>query len=164
MRLIQTLILIFAVSAASGQCKVEADAFTGKKTVHFSFRNETLVFSLVDEKPSIQIKFNYSGEYNSIEKAGSEMMVKTDGGEVMTFKTIKDAPPVTTVNGYSILSQYTYLFAPTKEDLEKIAGSKLTNMRYPDGKGGHADLEFKGGAKKWGKAMVEGAQCLLENM
>ncbi len=92
------------------------------------------------------------------------MMVKTDGGDVLSFKTTKDAAPVSSVTGYTIISQYGYIFSPTKEELQKIAGSKLTNMRYPDGKGGQTDLEFKGGAKKWGKAMVEGAQCLLEKL
>ncbi|MFT4681064.1 MAG: hypothetical protein ACI9FU_000931 [Granulosicoccus sp.] len=167
MRLFVSLILSFAVSITvtfAQDYKVETVAFTGEKAVSFDFRNKSVYYSLVGDSAKLEIKFNYSGEFNTVVNAGTEFMLKTEGDKVLKLKTSKPVFPVTSLMNTAIISQYTYSISLTPENLGGIAESTLLMMRHPDSKGGTTDVEFKERAKKWGKSIVDGAQFLLGNM
>lgn len=164
---IKSLLVVFictTLSAFSQDCKVEKDAFTGAQTVSFSYKNESLVFKLVDDKATMSLKINYTGEFNTSVPAGTEFLIKSETDEIVKLVSNADAFPVSSFNGSTIISQYIYNIDLDKEKLEAITKSKLTLMRYPDGKGGTTDMAFKSFWKKWGKAITNGATCLLENM
>lgn len=159
------LALVLGTSSAFGQdCKSEKDAFTGAQTVSFSYKNESLVYKMVNDSATLQIKFNYAGEFNTAVPAGTEFLLKSSADEIIKMKSSKPAYPVSSVSGTSIISQYQYTINLTKSDLEAITKSDLVMMRHPDGKGGTTDFAFKGFGKKWGKALVNGATCILSHM
>jgi hypothetical protein len=158
-------VLMLAISTATAQdCKIEKDAFTGDQTVTFSYKNESLVYKLVRDTATLQIKFNYAGEFNTVVPAGTEFLLKSSTDEIIKLASSKPAYPVSSISGTSIISQYQYNINVGKEQLTAITKSQLVMMRHPDGKGGTTDFEFKGFGKKWGKALLGGAECILSNM
>ena len=164
---IRSLILAFmalAVTAGAQDCESEKDAFTGAQTITFSYKNESLVYKLVNDSATLMIKINYSGEFNNSVPGGTPFLLKSTTDEIITLKSSKETFPVTSFNGSSIISQYNYVMNLDKALLESITKDQLVLMRYPDGKGGTTDMAFKSLWKKWGKALTKGANCLLENM
>lgn len=157
-------LLAISTCASAQDCKVEKDAFTGAQTVSFSYKNESLVYKLVDGAATLSIKINYSGEFNNSVPAGTPFLLKSASDEIITLKSSKETFPVTSLSGSTIISQYLYVIDLDKATLEAITKDELTLMRYPDGKGGTTDMEFKSLWKKWGKALTKGANCLKENM
>ena len=143
---------------------MQDDPFTGAKTVSFDFKNKSVYFTLANDSARLEIKFNYLGEFNTAVSKGAEIMLKFDTGDILKLATDKAAYPVTSVSGTTIISQYTYSMPLRKEVLTQLSSGTLSMMRHPDGKGGFTDIEFKGGAKKWGKSLANGAQCLLSNL
>jgi len=60
-------------------------------------------------------------------------------------------------------SDYSYLMELTKEEVFKIATSKVILVRYPDTQGGTLDYTPKGLGKIITNALFKGANCLKEN-
>mgnify|MGYP000978742328 CR=1 FL=1 len=61
-------------------------------------------------------------------------------------------------------TNYTLKINLSREDIERLASSPVTFIRYPNPEGGSLDLEIKGLAKSTGKHILVGATCVLEHL
>ena len=98
---------------------------------------------------------------------GTEIILKLENGEILKLATAYDASPKTDASSsmYSatIYTNYFYPIELTKDEVNKLATSKVVLIRYPDTQGGTRDFEPKGFTKKLADVLQKGAQCIREN-
>lgn len=155
--------LIFT-SVYSQKCEVSKDPFTNETVVSYDFHKKTVYYELKQGAATLEILFAYSGGLKSIIPQGSEIMFKTDKGDIVKQVTLLDSYPKTTVTTQAVYSNYSLKIALSKEDLQKLAASKLDVIRYPDPKGGQTDYDVKGMGKITANQIYKGATCLLGNL
>jgi hypothetical protein len=115
-----------------------------------------------------QTTFTFSGEQNVTFPAESVVFFKLNTGKILSLKSIREANPQTKVYanqyGATVLSNYTFSFQLTKEELKTLASGNIIFMRTPNVSGGTIDYEIKKGNKKFVNKMTKGAQCMYSNL
>lgn len=100
----------------------------------------------------------------SIIRKESQISFKLENNTIIAKTIFADAVPVDFEIGNINFTHYTLKINLSKEDIEKLAGSTVTLIRYPDPEGGSLDFEIKGLAKSTGKHILLGATCVLEHL
>jgi hypothetical protein len=164
------LLCLLALSFNNGfsqKCKVGADPITNEKVASFDFSSRTVFYEYKSGVIHLEMKFTYSGSYKVIVPKETEMIFKLENGEIIKLATISDAPPKTraTATQYSayINTDYSYLVELTKDQVTKLATSKVILIRYPDTQGGSLDYTPKGLGKIYTNVLFKGANCIREN-
>jgi len=163
-----TLLMICLLSPALAQkCKIGTDPFSNERTVTFDFMYKTIYYEFKGNAVRMEMKFTYNGALKVIVPAGAEVQYKFENGDMLKLTTIADAAPKTTASASqysaSFYSDYTYAFNLTREEVEKLAASKVILIRYPDTQGGTLDFKPKGFDKKLIDVLYKGANCIKEN-
>jgi hypothetical protein len=117
--------------------KEKKDDFTGEITKTTSqiinFGNAIVGFKKAGEKYLVTFYVKFAGEKNAPLKEGEELQLKLESGEILTFKSIKDVAPTTTVSNSSttvyVYSIYNAEYSCTVEDLQKLSNSPATNLK-----------------------------------
>jgi hypothetical protein len=164
-----SLLLLSFTTVYSQKCKVGADPFTGEKVVSFDFSSRVIYYEYKAGITHLEMVFNYNGVLKVIVPKGTELLFKLENGEILKLVTIADAPPKTAranqsqYYSTSFTSDYSYVMEVSKEDVGKLAASKVVLIRYPDTQGGTLDYSPKGLGKKLADVLFKGANCLKEN-
>lgn len=162
-----TLCLLLSTSFIYGQkCEIKADPITGEQTIQFKNKYQTLRFeNKGTELTDFYTTFSYRGEQNVTVLKGSEVVFKLKNGKIITLTSIADATPQTRlISETTIVSNYTYAFKITKEQINDLASDKIDFIRYPSMDGGTVDLDVKGLGKIYASKITKGAQCMSENL
>jgi hypothetical protein len=117
--------------------KEKKDDFTGEITKTTSrfvyFNNASITFRKATDKYFVDFSIKFAGEKNVPLKEGEELQLKLENGEILTFKSIKDVSPTTTVGNTSttvyVYSIYNAVYSCTVEDLTKLSNSPATNLK-----------------------------------
>jgi hypothetical protein len=163
------MILMFALacSARAQKCEVSTDPITNATRVIF-FDDQNLYdtqYELKAGQVMLTKVITYESAMNVVAPAGSEIVMKLENGEILTLKSAGEtAGSVNMMNG--INTAFTFIFPVTREQLSKLAASKVVFMRVPSLAGaGTRDIEKKDwNIKKSHEAMMKGAACMLQNL
>lgn len=163
------LMSFLTMSGYSQKCKTEKDPITGVKTSTFMNKYQTLKYIYKGgEDIEFYTTFNYTGEQNSKFGIGSEVIIKLKDGSILNLHSVKDAMPQSKVRanqyGATVYTQYTFAFILDKEQINLLANSKVSFIRYPAADGGYTDIDIKGFGKIYAKKITKGAECMLENL
>lgn len=152
----------------SQKCEIKSDPFTKERIVSFDFKKRSIYYELKNDVIKLEFIFNYSGELNVAVPKGTELLFKLENGETVKLLTVSQSHPKTRLianqASASVLTNYTYVFNVNKEELSKLAISKVILVRYPDTKGDFLDFEIKVRGRKYATALYEGAQCIQSNL
>ncbi len=161
-----SLCFLLSISFSYGQkCEVQADPFTGERTIKFMNQYKTLRYENTGgEFTDFYTTFSYGGEQNVSVLKGSEIMFKLNNGDIVKLKSIDDANPQSRLIETTIISMYTYHFKLTKEQVDQLASDKIALMRYPSLDGGSLDWKVKGLGKIYASKITKGAQCVSESL
>ena len=152
----------------SQKCDVKNDPITGEKTCKFMNKQQTLRFEYKGgDIADFYTTFSYSGEQNTVIPKGSEIIFKFNDGKILKLYSVIDATPQTKVYSSSttvtVITNYTYAFKMTREEIAMMASSKIDLVRYPAIEGGHMDYDVKGLGKIYANKITNGAECILSN-
>ena len=120
--------------------------------LYFEHKGETTTFGF---------QISYGGELNVIIPKGTEVLFKLKNGETLTLTTMNDAAPISQASPYGVVTFYTYIMELTGENVNRLAKMEVSDIRYPDGKGGFLDYEAN---RKWRRIIMEGAECMSEHL
>lgn len=159
--ILATLLAVCVGNFSFAQCKETSDPFTNEKMNTYKWKKKVVYYECKSKKTTLEMMFMYAGALNAIISQGAELTFKTANGDVVKCQTISDAAPKVAVAGSVIYTNFSFIMAVSKEDLEKLSASKVVLVRYPDGKGGITDLKLKKGAAN---AVMQGATCVKAGM
>ncbi|NVN17434.1 hypothetical protein GUA46_03695 [Muricauda sp. HICW] len=179
-----SIIFIFFLSIKiySQKCKTEQDPFTNEKITSFDFNDKTVYLEIKNDTITFDITFNYWGERDYEFEKKTEVSFKLENGSTIVLTTIKKSEPkienVTSSNGFyqgfggimttsssKNFTAYSFVFLLTESELKKFADSKIELVRIPDtDEGEYVDLKAKGRTKKKIKAIIKGANCIIEQL
>jgi hypothetical protein len=151
-------------SLFSQKCEEKKDPFTGDKLVSYDYRSRTIYYELKQGSIFFEMTFGYPGDYKITVAKGSELSFKFENGDMLKLSSVADSYPKTNVSGTTIYTNYTYRMELSKNDLLKLAESKVSLIRYPDANGSMMDWELKGLYKIYTKYMMNGAACIKEHV
>ena len=183
-KIIPILLILISINAYSQKCKTDKDPFTDEIITSFDFHNKIVYFEIKNDSITFTTTFFYRGERKHEFNEGSEILFKLEEGSKIGLKTIKKTKPkienVTTSKVNPFLygfgggfntgnsqnyTTYSFTFSLTKNELKKLAESKIEIIRIPDtDEGEHADLLPKGETKQKMKAIKRGASCIMESI
>jgi hypothetical protein len=165
MRNVVLLMLLFCSTLSFSQkCKSKVDISTGKSFVFYEYVNpinsREVYFELNNDFVKFELSLSYSGETDVIIPEAQELFFKLEDNTIIKLVTSNNSNPVTKMDGYSVVTYYTYEFYISKENLEKFSEYSITelNCPYPDGN----NKEFKL-RNKTKKCVIDGAKCILSN-
>ena len=163
------LCLMSFTTVNAQKCKVGKDPFTGEKTVSSDFSHRTIYFEYKGDKIHMELKFTYKGQLHTDIPTGTEILFKLENDEILKFAIVEDAPPKTKVGhdnaGYSyVTTDYSFVMLVSKDELNKMASSKVVLIRYPDAQGGTLDYTPKGLGKILTNAIYKCANCIKDNL
>lgn len=171
MKIVITLLVLFSfttINVNAQKCQVKEDPFTNERVVSFNWKNGIVFYEFKSDEFKFGIRCNYNGEKNVILEKGQKAFFKLDSGETMELLTCVDATPETQISASqysaSVYTSYTFIFCLTKDQLDKLATSKMLAFRYPDTNGEYLDIILKGKKNKYARAVLEGGQCILSNL
>jgi hypothetical protein len=152
-------------SIYSQDCEVKKDPFSNEEVVSYDFKKKVVCYESKQGTITLEMLFVYSGDLKIIVPQGSELSFKLENGDIIQQSTIIDASPKTDITSNAVIyTNYTYKIMLTKAEIEKLAGSKVILIRYPDAKGGVMDYEIKGFGKFFSKQLLKGASCIKEHL
>ena len=156
------LVLIFPFTSISAQkCKVEKDVFTNESIASFDYQKKMLYFEHKGGNTTFGFQITYNGELNVIIPKGTEILFKLENDETVALTTANDAAPISQVSPYGVITFYTYVMELTEENVNKLAKIAISDIRYPDGKGGFIDYKSN---RKWKRIIMKGAECMSEQL
>jgi len=165
--LLFALLLMNFTTLNAQKCKVGKDPITNESVVTFDYGSRAVYFEYKGSTIHLEMRFNYNGVYKVIVPKGTELIFKLENGEIIKLPTITDTPPktdaATSSSSMYIYTNYCYQMELTKEQVTKLADSKVILLRYPDGQGGTLDYTPKGLGKILTNAINKGANCIKEN-
>ena len=157
--------LLISHGSKAQKCEVKADPITGEQVIQFMNKYKTLRYEYTEgQLTDFYTTFSYRGEQNVSVLKGSEIIFKLKNGDIIKLTSVDDANPQTRILETIIISNYTYHFKLTKEQIDQLASDKIALMRYPSLDGGSLDWEVKGLGKIYASKITKGAQCLSENL
>lgn len=163
------MLVISVSNVFSQKCKVGKDPFTNEKTVSSDYSHRMIYFESKGDIIQMELKFTYKGSLSTFVPAGTELLFKLENDDILKLAIKEDAPPKKKVNtdmaGYNtITSDYSYVMVLTKDELTKLATSKVVLIRYPDAQGGTLDYTPKGLGKILSNEIFKCANCIKENL
>lgn len=162
---IATLLFLSTATLFAQKCEVKEDPISGERLLQFSNVYKTLRFeNKGTELTDFYTTFSYGGEHNTRIDKGAEIFFKLKNGEILKLTSLKEASPKTQLVGQSIITNYTFAFQLSKEEIQTLASDKITFVRYPSTDGGTLDLDVKGLGKIYINKITKGAKCFAENL
>ncbi|RXQ87176.1 hypothetical protein EO244_16675 [Ancylomarina salipaludis] len=158
------VLALSSISAYSQKCEISKDPFTNEQIVTFNFNKRTILYELKNDTVRFEMKFRYKGEKNVLMAKGASLLYKLENEKSIKLKSVNDSYPNSYVYANQVGTAYSLVFNVPREDLEEIANSIITVMRFPDTNGGYVDLVSKGSGKRTFKIIKKGAQCMLDNL
>jgi hypothetical protein len=161
--LILTLLFILSLKPMYSQdCEVKKDPITNDTIISFTKKN--VHYECKQKTTSLEILFTYKGKYSNIISKDSQISLKLENNTIISKTIIADVVPEDLKINNLNFTNYTLKINLSKEDIERLASSPVTFIRYPNPEGGSLDLEIKGLAKSNGKHILLGATCVLEHL
>lgn len=165
--LLAIFFIILINCSYSQKCSISRDPITNEAIASFNYKERKVYFEHKKGILSLEMMFTYSGELNVVIPKGSELFYKLENGEIIKLITVNNAVPnsqiIANQNSATVLTFYSYIMQITKQDLNKLANSKVVLIRFPNGKDGQQDFILKGRWKKISGAILKGAVCMLSN-
>jgi hypothetical protein len=144
------------------KCETGKDPFTGEPAQIFKYKDNSLILENKGGKVKLTVVNVYDGERNVMLPSGTDVQLKLDNDEVISLKTVNDAPPKSQLAGVIVYTNYAFTFDLDQQTLKKLADHLITLFRFPDANGGYMDREVKGGrVARYVKNIQKGANCML---
>lgn len=157
------LLIILNIQLGFSQCKVKKDEFTGEALITFQDENKFVIFEARNGKFKIELKEQYEGQLKMVLPAGQELLLKLENGDIIKLISNMEAIPKSQAFADGVYTDYTYVCDIDKDLLTKMASSKVSFMKIPDGKGSTKDINCSSGFfnKIRAKNILKGAKCIL---
>lgn len=170
--IISSSFLLIALASIAGKCKyVEngTDAFTGeqKRTIktilwgNAMFNYLTWVTKQVGDDYTVELGLVFQGERNRPIDTSEAVIVKLEDGTTFSLYPKNETHPTSTVASSTIYSIYAPNYVITKEQLDKMAASRITMMRFAFEK--NYDFDFNKRYKKNCEKLQKSIPCVLND-
>jgi hypothetical protein len=164
-RAIITLLLCNLFIAASAQkCVESADPISNEKTVVFESKDKWIntKYEIKSGNLTLSQSMYYDGSITGTASEGLEFIFKLENGDLITLKSTSEASGKANVSGVGIVTYFTFLFKPTKEQVNKLSVSPVVLLRRPklvtngteDLDKKHYNLKYMNGPLKKGAACI----------
>lgn len=174
-RILLPLLMIFSfctsVNAQKGKCKFDVekkDAFSGVEyksvkvdimaTYEKANNRYSLEFIKNDTLFTLTITRNFVGKLVDVIPQGHEILFKQAGGAIMHLLVSDETIPTLNSTGTSVTSTYKISIKLSKDDLKKLSGKPITNLKFAIGK-----LDVQGEfSNEEAEKITQICKCLLQ--
>jgi hypothetical protein len=159
------LLCLLTITSYGQKCNEVVDPITSEKKVEFVKSDPSLhnyvKYELVKGKAYLYKPFFYKGAIKVNSTAGTEFIFKLKDGTILKLKTSNDVTPKI-LGDPELRTSYLLTFELSKEDLDKLATSEVTLIRFPKmSEEGFVDADKNDPHLVLSqKALLKGADCI----
>jgi hypothetical protein len=167
-KIVIVLIYFFISKLSIGQeCEINLDPFTNEPILTFDYSPygvKYLQFESNSSQKTIEIRFVENGSLVTSIPKGSNLFIKFQNGDTIQLKTLAETTSKSDYSGPRLKVVYTEYYLKSEISilqLQKLANSPVTYLRFPNLQGGYTDYSSGDMGKAFRKSFMEGAECIL---